>query len=137
MRRSIRRSRNRLFDVMKARSAVPWILRQRQRPGKAAHAKKHRSLQRHPRCVNVRRRQDSIERQYHEPDEHLFDDLPHGFPFRSFITVRGWQDLCWAILWRQLPEFCTSGLPSRLTRFLRGRSRSIFRSSSRPNSISQ
>src|SRR5262249_29892376 len=36
-------------------------------PGKAAHAKKRRSLQRHPHCVDVRRRQASVERQYQAP----------------------------------------------------------------------
>src|SRR5262245_47122086 len=46
-------------------------------PGKAARAKKHKSLQRHPHCVDVRRRQGSIEREHHEVGEHLFEDFPH------------------------------------------------------------
>src|SRR5262245_35888906 len=75
----------------------------------------------------MRRRQGSAERQYHEPDEHLFEDFPHDFPFRSFIAFRGWQDLCWAdLLWRQLPEFRTGGLSSWLTRFCVGEAGRYF-----------
>src|SRR5262245_60654172 len=44
------------------------ILRERHGSWKAAHAKKCRSLQRHPFCVDVRRRQGSVKCEYHEPD---------------------------------------------------------------------
>src|SRR5262245_34426069 len=55
------------------------FLRERHGPGKAAGAKKLRSLQRHPHCVDVRRRRGTVEREYHDPGEHLLDDFPHDF----------------------------------------------------------
>src|SRR5262245_61148315 len=66
--------------------AVPWILRQR-RVEKAAHAKKRRSLQRHSRCVNERRRQASVDRQYHEPHADLVEDPPHVLPSGAAATI--------------------------------------------------